>query len=80
MELSEKLTCDKHGEYVNIGVQIGSRTIYRRCPSCNNEFHALAEARKAKEAAKQAKAERAAIRARKEALRPLQYWLKRAQK
>ena len=38
------------------------------------------QARKAKEAAKQAKAERAAIRARKEALRPLQYWLKRAQK
>jgi len=38
------------------------------------------QARKAKEAAKQAKAERAAIKVRKEALKPLQYWLKRAQK
>lgn len=41
---------------------------------------AAGQARKAKEAAKQAKAERREMRARKEALKPLQYWLKRTQK
>jgi hypothetical protein len=67
-----------------------------RCPHCRQTYErkrmgqkscesvpcaiAAGQARKAKESAKKAKAERAEIRVRKEALRPLQYWLKRAQK
>lgn len=46
-------------------------------PSC---AVALIEKRKAKDLARKAKAERMEIKVRKEALRPLQYWLKRAQK
>lgn len=48
MEVSEKQVCDKHGEYVNEGVMVGTRMIYRRCPSCNHEYHLASEAAKAK--------------------------------
>ena len=67
-----------------------------RCPHCRQTYERLrmgqksceaipcaiasGQARKVREAQKAAKAERKAIRDRKEALRPLQYWLKRAQK
>jgi len=47
------------------------------CPEC---AIALGEAKKAKAAAQTAKAERAELRARKEAAKPLQYWLKRTEK
>lgn len=48
MEVSEKQVCEKHGEYINEGVKVGARTIFRRCPECNREYHLAAEAAKAK--------------------------------
>lgn len=48
MEVSEKQMCPTHGEYVEQGLSVAGRFIYRRCPTCNAEYHKAKEAAEAK--------------------------------
>lgn len=51
MEVSEKQMCPTHGEYVEQKLMVAGRVMYRRCPTCNSEYHKAKEAAEAKAAA-----------------------------
>jgi len=48
MEVSEKQMCPTHGEYVEQKLMVAGRVMYRRCPTCNSEYHKAKEATEAK--------------------------------
>jgi DNA replication protein DnaC len=48
MDDSKNQVCGKHGEYIDEGVMVGDRMIFRRCPACNREYHIAAQEAKAK--------------------------------
>lgn len=47
MVVSENNVCNKHGAYIDEGVMVGGRVIFRRCPTCHKEYQRSAEEAKA---------------------------------